>query len=83
MLAKASGIKYFANIIKNDLAKMLCIDLGPKVKRICSRAVQATNIDGTTKIYPSMTQAAKVIGVFPAQIYKLAEKTKYNLYNNK
>ena len=81
MLAKEAGIKYFVYIKKNDLAKMLGIDLGPKVKRIRSCAVWVTNVDGTIKIFPSMIQAAKALGVFPAQIYKLAEKMRCNLYN--
>ena len=76
MMAKVTGIRYFVKIKKYELARKLGIDLEPKLKRARSRNVEIINSDGTTTTYPSMTQAAKAIGIFSSQIYTMVDKGK-------
>lgn len=73
IIAKADGVKNFMKIKKYDLAEILGIELETKTKRVYSRSVEVFNKDGTTSIFPSMTQAAKALGNFSAQIYMMVE----------
>ena len=73
LMARAAGIKYFYKLSKHDLAEKLGIQL-PGKRRVYSRKVEIINLDETTTLYPSMTQAAKAIGTNPMQIYILVAK---------
>ena len=70
IIAKAAGIKYFCKFTKHGLAEKLGIQLTEK-KRPVTRGVE---ICGTNERYPSMIQAAKAYGIFPAQVYAMVAK---------
>ena len=68
-LAKENGIKYYLKYNRFELAEKLGIKIPrpkpkPKSRRVYSRAVQVQE-----KTFPSMTSAARVLGIFPVQIY--------------
>lgn len=70
-LAKENKIKYYLKYNRFELAEKLGIELPrpkpkPKSKRVYSRTVQIQD-----KIFPSMTNAAKVLGLYPVQIYAM------------
>ena len=70
ILAKAAGIKYFCKFTKHGLTEKLGIQLTEK-KRPLARGVE---ICKTNERYPSMIQAAKAYGIFPAQVYVMVAK---------
>ena len=76
-LCKKRGFKNYRNLKKCELAKLLEIELPKKsarkeeIKCRKSRCVEILNFDGTTTAYPSMSKAAKYLGVYPMQIYVL------------
>ena len=76
-MVKESGMKGYRNLRKSDLAEKLGIEL-PKPTRKeekksrKARRVEVLNSDGTTIQYPSLSKAAKALGVYPMQIYAMA-----------
>ena len=67
IIAKAEGIKYFYTFTKHGLAEKLGIQLDEK-KRPSTRGAE---ICKTNERFPSMVQAAKAYGIFPAQLYAM------------
>lgn len=73
IMAKAAGVKYFCRRNKHDLAEKLGVEL-PRPRRPFSRAVEICNSGGETVRYPSMVQASKAYGIFPAQVSAMVAK---------
>ena len=67
IMAKAAGIKYFYAFTNHGLAEKLGIKLTGK-RRPFTRGVE---ICKTNERFPSMVQAAKAYGIFPAQVYAM------------
>ena len=67
IMAKAAGIKYFYTFTKHGLAEKLGVQLAGKEKPF-TRSVE---ICKTNERFPSMIQAAKAYGIFPAQVYAM------------
>lgn len=77
-LAKENGIKYYQKYNRFELANLLGVELPPpkpKPKRI---RVYARQVQVGEKIYPSMTNAAKSLGIFPVQIYIMVTRGEAN-----
>ena len=73
-LAKEHGIKYYLKYNRFELAEKLGIELPrpkpkPKTIRVYSRTVKVQD-----KTFPSRTQAAKALGIYPMQIYAMVAK---------
>ena len=66
IIAKAEGQKYFGRFTKHDLAERLGIQLSCKKIRPRFREVEICGVR-----YPSMTQAAKALKIYPMQVYVL------------
>ena len=78
-MARAKGVKGFAKIRKHELAEKLGIVLpGPPPKSDgkprLPRPVEVHNPDGTTTMYPSMSNASQAMGRHAVQLYMLAKK---------
>ena len=66
-LAKDAHIKHYGKLTKHELAERLGIQLNEK-KRPYKRGIE---ICKTNERFPSMAQAAKACGTFPAQLYAM------------
>ena len=76
-MARERGMKGYQNLRKPVLAERLGIKL-PKPTRKeerkprKARRVKVVNPDGTTTTYPSISKAARALGKYAMQIYKMA-----------
>ena len=68
-LAKESGIKYYQKYNRFELANLLGVELPPPKPKPKRTRVYARHVQVGEKIYPSMTSAAKSLGIFLVQIY--------------
>lgn len=77
-LAKENGVKYFNKYSKQELAEKLKIELpeSQRTKRIHQRPVFVVSLGKTS---PSMTSAAKELGICPVRIYVLMMKGEVKL----